>query len=360
VSSSADPARLIEARRALEPEPGLRPTLRDVARIAGVSLGTASRVLNRYASVKSDLRLRVEKAIVELGYRPDAVAQSMRRGATQTIGVVIRDITVPVLAGFVKSAQDVLYEAGYTLVLASSDDRHDRELDLLNGLLRRRVDGFIMTTVSERDPDLLNARAAVRTPVVLLDRELPASFDAVLVAHREGMRQAVSHLLDLGHRRIALLTGSEAVRPGLERVLGYQDAFRERALELDPDMIRARSFTPEFAYVESSMLLGRKRPPTAIIAGGIAMLAGVLRAIRAHSLAVGEDVSVVGASDSDLAELATPPITVVRWSYAEIGRAAAQLLLDRIERDPDHAPRRIKFPSELVIRASCVPPRRHD
>jgi LacI family transcriptional regulator len=334
-----------------------RPTIKDVARKAGVSLGTASRVLNGHRSVSAAMRERVEQAILDLGYRPDAVAQSMRRGATRTIGIVIRDITVPVLASFVKAAQDVLQDAGYTLIVAGSEDRRERELEVLNAFSRRRIDGLIMTTSSERDPVLLKAREALRIPVVLFDRETPTNFDAVLLGHREGMRRALEHLLDLGHRRIALLTGSEAVRPSSERVLGYQDAFKARGLAFDPELVRTQSFTADFGYVETSALLGQRRPPTAIIAGGIAMMPGTLRAIRTHGLKVPDDVSLVAGSDSDLAELATPPITAVRWSYAELGKAAAQLVLDRLERDPDLPPRRIRFPTELVIRASCAPPR---
>jgi LacI family transcriptional regulator len=334
-----------------------RPTIKDVARKAGVSLGTASRVLNGHKSVSPEMRARVEQAILALGYRPDAVAQSMRRGATRTNCIIIHDITIPVLASFVKSAQDVLQDAGYTLIIAGSEDRRERELEVLNVFSRRRIDGLIMTTASERDPVLLKAREALRIPVVLLDRETPAHFDAVLIGHRDGTRRAVEHLLDLGHRRIALLSGTETVRPSAERVLGYQDAFKARGLELDPELIRTQSFTADFGYVETSALLGLKRPPTAILAGGIAMMPGTLRAIRAHGLKVPDDISLIAGSDSDLAELATPPITAVRWSYAEIGKAAAQLVLDRLERDPDRPPRRIRFSTELVIRESCAPPR---
>jgi LacI family transcriptional regulator len=334
-----------------------RPTIKHVARKAGVSLGTASRVLNGHASVSGEMRARVERAILDLGYHPDAVAQSMRRGATRTIGIVIRDITVPVLAGFVKSAQDVLQDAGYTLIVAGSEDRPERELDVLSVLSRRRIDGLIMSTASERDPALLEAREALRIPVVLLDRETPAEFDAVLIGHREGMRRAVDHLLDLGHRRVALLTGAETVRPAAERVLGYQDAFKARGLELDPEFLRTRSFTADFGYLETSSLLGQAHPPTAIIAGGIAMMAGTLRAIRALGLEVPRDVSLVAGCDSDLAELATPPVTAVRWSYAEIGKAAAQLVLDRLEHDPERPTRRVRFATDFVIRQSCAPPR---
>ncbi len=337
-----------------------RPTIIDVARKAGVSLGTVSRVLNSHKSVSDAMRARVEQAIRDLGYRPDAVAQSMRRGATRTIGIVIRDITVPVLAGFVKSAQDVLHDAGYTLIVAGSEDRRERELDILKAFSHRRIDGLIMTTASEHDDALLKAREALGIPVVLLDRERPTNFDAVLIAHREGIFRATSHLLELGHRRIALLSGPETVRPSADRVLGYQDAFKAHRLEIDPELVRTHSFTSEFGYVETAALLSQRRPPTAIIVGGIAMLAGALRAIRAHSLRIPEDVSLISSSDSDLAELATPAITVVRWNFAEIGKAAAQLVLERIERDPERSPRRIKFPTEFVIRASCAPPRARD
>jgi len=337
-----------------EPE---RPTIRDVAHKARVSLGTASRVINGHKSVREEIRARVEQAIVELGYRPDAVAQSMRRGATRTIGIVIRDITVPVLASFVKSAQEVLREAGYTLIVASSEDRRERELEILNAFGRQRIDGLIIATASERDPQLLKARESLRSPVVMLDREVPARFDAVLVAHREGTRRAIEHLLDLGHQRIALLTGSETVRPSMERVLGYQDAFKARSVDIDPELIRTSSFSSDFSYVETSALLGQSRPPTAIIAGGIAMLPGTLRAIRAHSLRIPADISLIGTCDSDLAELATPAITIVHYDFAEIGKAAAQFVLDRIERDPERPPRRVKFATELIVRASCAPPR---
>jgi LacI family transcriptional regulator len=336
-----------------------RPTIKDVARRAGVSLGTASRVLNGHKSVSDAMRTRVEQAMRDLGYRPDAVAQSMRRGVTRTIGILIRDITVPVLAGFVKSAQDILHDAGYTLFLAGSEDRRERELEILNAYSRRRIDGLIMTTASEHDPVLLKAREALRIPVVLLDRDTPVTFDAVQIAHREGTRQAVNQLLDLGHRRIALLSGPETVRPASDRLLGYQDAFKARGLDFDPDLVRTQSFTADFGYVETATLLNQPQSPTAIVVGGIAMLAGALRAIRAHSLRIPEDISVIGSSDSDLAELATPAITVVRWNFAEIGKAAAQLVLDRIERDPDRPPRRVKFPTEFVQRASCGPPRTH-
>lgn len=336
--------------------PRERITIQHVAKRAKVSLGTASRVLNGNKSVSPEIRTRVERAIMDLDYRPNAVAQSMRRGNSRAVGLMLREFTLPVLASFVRAVQNVLRGAEYSLILAGSEDQRQRELELLAALSSRRIDGLILTTSSEADEDLLRSREALQVPVVLLDRSVPASVDALLIDHRAGIRQAVSYLLNLDHRRIALLTGSENVRPAAERVLGYRDAFEEAGMKPAPDLIRTESFTAEFGYKETLTLLGRQAPPTALIAGGIAMLPGVLRAVRQKGLRVPEDVSIIGTCDSDLAELGTPPISVVRWDYAVLGRAAAELLLDRLQGDRHRPPHRIEVEAELVIRGSCAPP----
>jgi LacI family transcriptional regulator len=333
-----------------------RVTIQDVAKRAGVSLGTVSRVLNGQKSVGPEIRARVEQAIIDLGYRPNAVAQSMRRGNSRAVGIMLREFTLPVLAGFIKAVQQVLRGAGYSLILAGSDDQREREIELLDALSSRRIDGLILTTSSEADEDLLQRRAALQVPVVLLDRTVPATFDALLIGHRAAVRRAVEYLLKLGHRRIALLTGAESVRPAAERVLGYRDAFERAGIELDLDLIRARNFGAEFGYRETLILLGRRPPPTALIAGGIAMLPGVLRAVRERGLRIPDDVSIIGSCDSDLAELGTPPVSVLRWDYARLGRVAAELLLERIEGDRNGPPRQIEVDAELVIRGSCGPP----
>lgn len=334
---------------------GDRVTIHDVAKRAGVSVGTASRVLNGYANVGPEMRARVEQAIVDLGYRPNAVAQSMRRGHSRAIGIMLREFTLPVLASFIQAAQQVLRSAGYSLILAGSGDQREREIELLDALSSRRIDGLILTTSSEADEDLLRRREALQFPVVLLDRSVPSSFDALLIDHRTGVRRAVEYLLELGHRRIALITGSLNVRPAAERVRGYKDAFRRAGIAPDPDLILAGSFSAEFGYKETLAMLGR-RPPTALIAGGIAMLPGVLRALREEGLRVPEDISIIGTCDSDLAELGTPPISVLRWDYALLGKTGAELLLDRLNGDRHRPPRRIKVDAELVIRGSCAPP----
>ncbi len=332
-----------------------RPTIKDVAAAAGVSLGSASRVLNLQPNVDPDIRVRVENAMATLGFEPDGIAQGMRRGDTKTVGVIVRDIMIPSLAGFVRATQDELFDAGYAQLIAFSDNRKDRELHLLKLFERRRVDGLIMLSSSETDSELLQARQTYPAPIVLLDRTTPETLDSVMVQHRGSMKKAVSYLLGMGHERIGLVTGPIGVFPATERVEGYHDAYKQVGRTPDPDMIRARSFSDEVSFIEVANLLSLPKPPTAIVIGGIAMLVGALRALRSHNLHVPQDISLIAAGDSDLMVLFDPPITTIRWSYAELGRISVRLLLDRIK-DPKLPARRITLPTEFMIRDSCAPP----
>lgn len=332
-----------------------RPTIKDVARLANVSLGTASRVLNGRADVAPALRERVEHAISSLGYVPDTTAQTMRSGATRMVGVMVRNIIIPSLAGFVRGVEDELFAAGYVPLIACSDDRKDRELALLSLFSHRRMDGIIMLSASDVDPELVAARAGLAAPLVLFDRAAPLDRDAVLVAHREGMIEAVRHLYDLGHRRIALLTGSSDVFPAAERVRGYTEALAAAGIPADPELLVTRSFEDAAGEAELREMLGKLNRPTAVIVGGIAMLPGALRSIRAAGLAVPYDLSLIAATDSDLAALSQPPVTVVDWDYMAMGRTAARLLLERIA-EPGLPPRQRVFATRLIKRGTCASP----
>ncbi|MFM1987897.1 MAG: transcriptional regulatory protein [Pseudomonadota bacterium] len=336
------------------PDRGRRVTIREVAALADVSLGTASRVINKVANVSPEIREKVEVAIRTLGYTPDVVAQSMRNGESKTVGILVRNITSPVLAGFVRSAQEVLNAEDYTVLLACFEESREREISFLRTAASRRIDGLIMTTTSEIDADLLATRAAVDIPTVLFDREVPETDDALLIAHEQGVMQALAHLFALGHRHIAFLTGSESVYPARARLRGYRRFFEEKGLPVDGRLVKSSSFAEEGTFIETSTLLGLAQPPTAIVLGGISMLAGAMRAIAARGLRVPQDVSLVGSGDSELALLASPPISVVRWNLASIGSACALLLLDRLKGRAPQEPRRIVVPTEFVIRGSCA------
>jgi LacI family transcriptional regulator len=214
-----------------------------------------------------------------------------------------------------------------------------------------------MNTAAEDDPALIEARTAMRVPIVMLERQNTAPADSILLAHHDGMMKALSYLFDLGHRRVGLVTGNANVYAGRERLRGYREAHAARDIPVDPNLIRVRDFSGDAAFSETMALLDMTARPTAIIAGGIAMLEGTLRAIRAHGLRIPDDISLIGNADSELAQLATPPVTVVRWDYARLGTIAARMLLDRFAGTASPEPRRVLEPSEFVIRGSCAAPR---
>jgi LacI family transcriptional regulator len=336
---------------------GGSPTIRDVAAAAGVAIGTVSRVLNDHKSVSEDVRRRVLKAIKKLKYEPDRVAQSMRLGKTRTVAFATRDISIPGFGAIVNAAEEALRSNGYTLLLTMTDERKDRELSLLRMFQQRRVDGVIMTTSNESDTELSKQIKGVGIPIVLLDRESPPQLDAVTLDHRRGIRAAAEHLHGLGHTRIALLTGNPSTRPAHERIAGFKEALAGFGKQASHGIIRTGGFSAEFGFREASSLLAGSSRPTAIIAGGMAMLAGVLQAIRARGLSIPDDISVVAGADNDLAALATPSMTAVRWSGTDEGRIAVQLLLNRLG-NPAAPVQRVMLSTELVTRGSCAPPAR--
>jgi LacI family transcriptional regulator len=328
-------------------------TIRDVAKEAGVAIGTASRVLNGHKSVSEEVRRRVLKAVKKLGYEPDRLAQSMRLGVTHTVACVTRDIAIAGFGSVVHAAEDVLRDAGYTLLLAVTDERKERELELLRILSQRRVDAIIIATSSEEDKELNRHLLKMGIPLVLLDREFPVEIDAIMLDHRRGTKAATEHLLGYGHTEIALLTGFAATRPGRERIAGFKSAM-EPAGHAHP-VIRTGGFSAEFGFRETSSLLAGKDPPTAIIAGGMAMLAGVLQAIRVRGLQIPGDISVVAGADTELAALATPSVTAIRWSGVDQGRIAVQLLLSRLQGNRTGPAQRVLLSTELIKRESSGP-----
>jgi LacI family transcriptional regulator len=330
-------------------------TIRDVARVAGVAIGTVSRVLHANKSVSSDVKRRVLSAIQDLKYEPNQVAQSMRLQATKTVACATRDISIPGFGSLVKSAQDILRSHGYTLLLAITDENMEKEIELLRLFRQRRVDGIVMATSTEEEGDLSKMMRQLQLPFVLLDRDLPADVDAVTIDHRRGIAAATEYLLRLGHENIALVTGRPAMRPSRERIAGFELAFAAAGKRVHPALVSTGGFSSDFGFRAASALIAGSPRPTAIIAGGMGMLSGVLRAITVSGLRIPDDISVIAGADTDLALLATPGMTSIRWSAAEEGRLAVELLLEQITRGPRPA-QRVMIGTELVTRASCGPP----
>jgi LacI family transcriptional regulator len=329
--------------------------VKDVAREAGVAVGTVSRVLNGHPTVTPGLRERVERAMADLGYEVDVTAQSMRAGRSRLVACAIRDFDIPRFALFIKEAEAVLREAGYTLLLASTTNRPDVEIDLLGAFRRRRVDGVMMTLSDEQHRDVREALSEAPMPVLLIDRDSIAALDRVMADHREGARLATNHLIGLGHRRIAMLVGDTKAFPSRSRLDGFREAYSAAGIAPDPKLLRDNVLSSEDAYRATASLMSLANPPTALFVAAMDMLGGCLRALRTMSIAVGDGISVVAGSDSDLAELHTPPITAIEWDLAAMGRHAATMLLERMRGDEIERGRGLTVPTELIIRGSSRP-----
>lgn len=317
-------------RDAREPRPPAA-TIRDVAHRAGVALSSVSRVLSGHPDVSEAMKRRVQNAASELGYEPDLLAQGLRRGSTKTIGFVMRDISNPLFAIVAKSSEHVLRKAGYSLLLTNSDGDLATETADLALLRRRRIDGLIVSLVSETAETTKKALSDFDGPVVLVDREV-AGLDAarLLCDHYTGVRAAVANLLKLRHRRIALITGGLDVRSSRERRRAYLDAFAAQGVPVDEQWLLFGQFDNAYATSTVLELLDRKRPPTAIISGGVLTTAGTLRALRHRSLVPGSDIAVVALDGWPMFESFPFPVAVVTRDPVEMGTQAANLIVEAL------------------------------
>jgi LacI family transcriptional regulator len=330
-------------------------TIRDVAKAAGVSVGTVSRSLNAPDTVRPLTLNKVRAAIQALGFQPDSRAQNMRRRNTMTIGFVVDDIANPLHASVFKGADRVMRESGFSLYLVHTNGRASDESAAIDMLQHGRADGIIMTINNEQDPRTLKHLEQSRIPLVLLDRDMPLEIDAVLTDHAAGTLQATNYLLELGHRRIALINGGKEIRPGRERLRGYVEAYERRKIQVPGDLVRSHSLSVDFGFREATTLLQQRDRPTAIIAAGNRILVGVIRALQQHNVSVPGDISLIGCDRTDLALLYPGPITLIDRDMEEIGRTGAQLLLDRLKNGADRLAQRIVFPTRLIMGGSCAP-----
>lgn len=338
------------------PKPAAKPsTIRDVARVASVSVGTVSRSLNAPATVRPATLEKVRAAIAALEFRPDSRAQNMRRRNTMTVGLIVDDITNPLHGETFKAADAELRKHGYSLYLVNTNGLADEEAAAIDLLQHGRADGIIMTLNNEGDARTHRRLIDLRIPVVLLDRDIPLEIDAVLTDHAAGLMQAAHYLIGLGHRRIALLTASDQIRPGRERVRGFVEAFQRNGLPVPEALIRAKSLSVEFGLREANLLFQQHEPPTAIIAAGNRILVGVLRAVQQRGLRIPQDLSLISCDQTDLALLYPGPITLVDRDIHDIGRTAAQLLLERIGQSGGGPAQRIVMPTRLILGGSCGP-----
>jgi LacI family transcriptional regulator len=327
-------------------------TIRDVARRAGVAPITASRVLNNSGYFSQEIKARVEEAAAELHYVPNLLARSLRSNRTQTLALVLSDVTNPFWTTVARGVEDAASQAGFTVFLCNSDEREQKQAEYLAVLLRKRVDGILLVP-ARSTPEPVRAIQKQGIQVVVMDRRVPgAHVDIVRSSSHESARLLMSHLLELGHRRIAVLAGPADVSTARERVEGARQAATAFGLAPECLTILHQGYSMEGGYLMARQVLAMQPRPTAFFAGNNFIAIGTLRAIREAGLGVPNDLSIVAFDDLPLSWSAEPFLTVAVQPAYEMGRRATELLLQRIG-EPALPPQEVILPTELIIRHSC-------
>jgi len=331
--------------------------MKQIADLAGVSLGTVSHVLNDSARVREPLRKRVLEAVEALGYQPSQLARGLRRDKTNMLGMVIPDVTNPFFPAVVRGAEDVAFANGYRLVLCNTDNDHQKELAHLNELRTYLPSGLIVIPSSFSDLTVQAERyRRAGTAVVCVDR-LPKRWngDSVTVANEQGAYAATRHLIQIGHERLAAITGPLHLTNARQRLEGFRRALHESKLTVAPEYVHETTFDRAGGYSKGRLILKLLPRPTAIFAGNDMIALGVIQAIRELGLNCPEDVSVMGFDDLDFAELISPSLSSVSQSGYQLGATAAHILMDRLKGD-DGSPKHFVLETQLKIRDSVMPP----
>jgi LacI family transcriptional regulator len=328
-----------------------RPTMRDVAALAGVAIKTVSRVINGVSTVDPALAARVRDAADKLGYRPNLTASNLRRsdGRTATIGMLVEDAANPFSAGLMRAVENAARERGVLVLFGSLDEDPDRERSLAGALIDRRVDGLVIVPAGQDHSYLLKERHA-GTCLVFVDRAPKLlDADAVLSDNRKGAVDAVNHLLDAGHRRIGYLGDRLSISTAEQRFEGYRHALELARLSVDDDIVWHEASTVEAAIDATGRILQQPDPPTALFTGQNLVTIGASRALRA--LGRQDEVAMVGFDDFPLADMLRPGITVVAQAVERMGELATGILFDRLDGDRSPSSTRI-VPTRLITRGS--------
>ncbi|HBX70760.1 MAG TPA: LacI family transcriptional regulator [Chloroflexi bacterium] len=328
------------------------PTIRDVAKLAGVAPITVSRVINDTSYVSQETRGRVESAIEELGYVPNMLGPSLRFQQTLTLAVVITDITNPFWTTVTRGVEDIAQANGYSTILCNTDESDEKQDQYLHMLLRRRIDGILLVPAcSDAKPIELIRKQAI--PVVVLDRRIPdVDVDIVRADSEAGAYQLTQHLISLGHRNIMMLAGPKSVSTSVDRVDGYQNALREANLPENTSHVVWGNYSQEAGYQMTQEVLTLTPRPTAIFAANNFVAVGVMQALQEQGIRVPQDIALVAFDDLPSTFTITPFFTVARQPAREMGQRATQLLLERIKGASDVPCQHVILPTQVIIRAS--------
>lgn len=326
-------------------------TIKDVARRAGVSVTTVSRVLNNSPHpISPETRRKVLEAVAELGFCPNAAARSLQLNETRTIGLMLPDVANPYYSGIVRGIEDVAHHEGYTIILCNTDRSRERTLKYLRVLREKRVDGVIFMgggVVEDAKEDRFFQQEDI--PTVVIGRH-SGPFPSVQIDNSEAAKRAVLHLMARGYRHIACIAGPPSSTTTRDRLAGYYQALAENGLEHDPLWVVYADFTPGGGYKAVQELLKRRPRPTALFVHNDLMAVGAIKALAEEGLVIPKEIAIVGFDDIPLASYVIPTLTTVRVPVYEMGATAMRLLRDLLVGQP--VPEVTILPVELIVRES--------
>jgi LacI family transcriptional regulator len=333
------------------------PTIRDVAKRAGVASMTVSRVINDSGYVSDKTRAKVEAAILELGYVPNMLGPSLRFNQTKTLALIITDITNPFWTTVARGAEDAANEEAYSVILCNTDESTAKQEQYVDMLLKRRIDGILFVPADD-SPDSVELIRSQGVNVVVLDREIPGLDDLDIVRGDSfgGAYDLASHLIDLGHKNIAALSGPKHISTSVERVAGFREAMREAGLNQNLGNVFWGSFSQGSGFEITTRALAISPRPTAFLAVNNFIANGALKAVAGYDLRVPQDISIVSFDDIPENINPTPFLTVAVQAAYDMGFKAAKLLLARLADEGPKDPQRIILPTRIIIRKSTAPP----
>ncbi|MFW6377867.1 MAG: LacI family DNA-binding transcriptional regulator [Bacillota bacterium] len=306
-------------------------TIKDIAKKSGVSVTTVSRVLNEKPDVNDQTRAKVLKIIEESNYRPNGMARSLVINQTYSIGLIIPDINNPYFPEVARGVEDQAQDSSYSVIFSSTDNKLEREKDVIDLMLHKRVDGLIVS-LSLANRSILERLEAKNIPVVQLDRKIPDSiYPAVMIDNQRSAYKAVQFLIDQGYSNIAHITGDLKTVPGQEREDGYRKAILDNSLRFDEDLIIEGDFSKKSGYKAMVKMIDEGNLPEAIFAANDLMAIGVLEVCRERNIKVPEDLVIIGHDDISIANLVYPSLTTMAQPKYKLGKKASQLLIDLIE-----------------------------
>jgi LacI family transcriptional regulator len=332
------------------------PTMRDVARLAEVSVATVSAVANGTAVVSPKRAERVRKAMEALDFHADQIARSLKTGRTQVVGMILPDVTNPFYPEVIVGAEEIARAARYSVMLCNANEDPQQEQQQLNTLFSHRVDGVL---IGCSDPAISFDRLMRRRfPIVCFDR-IPPGFqgDTAATDNFHGAYDATRHLIDLGHERIAILAGRTSLSTHSSRLEGFRRAMADADLPVRDEFCWPGGMQPDAGFDVARRLFGLQRKPTAVFCTNNRLLLGFVRAMGESRIRCPHDISIVGFDDFTWTENFHPRLTTVAQPARELGRRAMQLLLERVENTAEEFPvRQVVLKQELRVRESTAPP----